>query len=634
MRHHVLSVSGGTVSGVEAVGEEGRIWGVSITPDSLDPVTVEIEPDLECELPGAICTADGRRLFNRMVLTVEPVEHHPATGAPTIVGTVEVGETLTVDTSGISDADGLTNVSYSYQWVSYDGNSYTDIQGATDSTYTLVPADEGKAFKVRVSFTDDAGFRESLTSELAHSERPYGLAATELDGAVVLTWKIPVGTDKRSAFQILRNRPELGETEPLVHVEYTQGHATYYTDTDVEPGVLYVYRVKGADFFGLRRAGVRPGVDTRSEAPTAQRRGAPAIIGTAQVGETLTADTSGISDADGLTNATITYQWMADDSDIVGATVSTYTLGAGDEGRAVRVRVLFTDDAGNEETVNSEPTAIVSAAPMPLTDTSRPNVVLILADDLGWGDIRSNNPDSSMTTPNIDGIAAAGVKFNDAHSPSSVCSPTRYGLLTGRYAWRTWLPRGTLSVHDRPLIGHGRPTLGTLLQGHRYRTAAVGKWHLGMDFARLTDIDAVDEINRGVDFEAEILDGPLDHGFDEFFGTATNLNRGARIYISDRRFVAHPDRDPRSDPGFFEFDEVLDRLTVEAVDFIERTAPTSDPFFLYLPLHTPHVPLVPAGTSTGRQGSATMPTLWRRWIGRSARFWTRSTGWGPATTRW
>ena len=101
------------------------------------------------------------------------------------------------------------------------------------------------------------------------------------------------------------------------------------------------------------------------------------------------------------------------------------------------------------------------------------NIVLILADDLGWGDVQTNNPDSAMTTPRIDGIAAAGAYFTDTHSPSSVCSPTRYGLLTGRYAWRSWLHAGVLNAYDRLLIGADRPTLGTLLQGHGYRTAAI-----------------------------------------------------------------------------------------------------------------------------------------------------------------
>ena len=250
LRDQVLSVSGGTVSGVEAVDSDNRIWAVSVTPEVRIPVTVEIEADLDCELAEAVCAADGRRLFNPMELTVQPRPNNRATGAPTISGTVDVGETLTADTSGVSDADGMTGATLSYQWMSYDGSRYTDIAGATDSSYTPVPADEGSAFRVRVSFTDAAGYEESLTSARARSVRPYELAAAASDAAVVLTWKLPAAWSSSRTFQILRNRPELGEAEPLVHVRYTNAEALTYTDTDVEPGVLYVYRVSGVNFLG------------------------------------------------------------------------------------------------------------------------------------------------------------------------------------------------------------------------------------------------------------------------------------------------------------------------------------------------------------------------------------------------
>ena len=306
-----------------------------------------------------------------------------------------------------------------------------------------------------------------------------------------------------STFQILRNRPELGETEPLVHVRYIQTAANTYTDTDVEPGVLYVYRVKGVDPFG------------------------------------------------------------------------------------------YTDEASQPVEIRTEDTG---AAP------ARPNVVIILADDLGWGDVQTNNPDSAMTTPRIDGIAAAGAYFTDAHTPSSVCTGTRYGLLTGRYSWRSWMTSGVLDGHARPLIGPDRPTLGTLLQGHGCRTAAIGKWHLGMDFARLSDVDEVTALNRGIDFRAEIVDGPLDHGFHEFFGTSANLRDAPAVYIDNRRFVANPETPGHPASGFLPYKEVLDRLTEEAVSFIEREGQTDEPFFLYLPLTSPHVPLAPDEDFAGLTG--------------------------------
>ena len=295
----------------------------------------------------------------------------PATGLPAITGTVQVGETLTADVSGIGDADGLDNVSFSYQWIRSDGTTDTDITGATGSTYTLADGDEGKAIKVRVSFTDDAGNEESLTSAPVALDRPYGLTAAVSDGAVVLTWKPPVGQSYMFDYQILRNRPELGEAEPLVYVTYTETEETTYTDTDVEPGVLYVYRVKAvADVFGRLGEASEP-VEIRTAEPTlgenSPATGAPAIGGTVQVGETLTADTAGIADGDGLDNVSFTYQWVADDTDVAEATGSSYTLVAADEGKAIKVRVSFTDDEGNTETLTSAATSAVTAAPTQLT---------------------------------------------------------------------------------------------------------------------------------------------------------------------------------------------------------------------------------------------------------------------------
>ena len=269
----------------------------------------------------------------------------------------------------IADQDGLDNASFSYQWLAGDA----EISGATGSTYVLTDADAGKGFRVRVSFTDDAGYEESLTSELVGPERPHGLNALESDGAVMLTWKPPVVlSNLRSLvyYQILRNRPELEETEPQVYVEYMRADETSYTDTGVGPEVLYVYRVKAADHFGRLGEASDP-VEIRTSESVPVRNipasGAPAITGTAQVGETLSALTSGIADTDGLENATFTYQWIRSDggtdTDIAGATGSTYTLTDAEEGKNVKVRVSFTDDAGNEETLTRNATGSAAAAP-------------------------------------------------------------------------------------------------------------------------------------------------------------------------------------------------------------------------------------------------------------------------------
>ena len=303
------------------------------------------------------------------VVAVATKSNNPATGVPTISGAAQVGETLTAETSGIEDDDGLSNPTFSYQWTRNDGSTDSGIQDATGSTYTLTSDDEGKTIKVRVSFTDDAGNEEALTSPPLDPSRPYGLTATASGRTVVLNWKPPAVFLYLYDYQILRHRPELGETEPLVYVD-TGTDETTYTDTDVEPGVLYVYQVKAANFFGrLSKASEPVEIRTPTWTPVenSPATGAPTISGTAQVGQTLTADTSDIADADGLDKATFTYRWLADDTDISGATGSTYTLTGSDAGKAIKVRVAFTDDAGNQESLTSAETSAVAAALIPLT---------------------------------------------------------------------------------------------------------------------------------------------------------------------------------------------------------------------------------------------------------------------------
>ncbi len=303
------------------------------------------------------------------VVAVATKPNNPAIGVPTISGAAQVGETLTADTSGIDDDDGLSNPTFSYQWTRNDGSTDSGIQDATGSTYTLTSDDEGKTIKVRVSFTDDAGNEEALTSPPLDPSRPYGLTATASGRTVVLNWKPPAVFPYLYDYQILRHRPELGETEPLVYVD-TGTDETTYTDTDVEPGVLYVYRVKAANFFTrLSKASEPAEIRTPSWTPVenSPATGAPTISGAAQVGETLTADMSGIADADGLANATYSYQWLVDDIDITGATGASYTLADSDEGKAMKVRVTFTDDARNEESLTSQATAAVEARANNLT---------------------------------------------------------------------------------------------------------------------------------------------------------------------------------------------------------------------------------------------------------------------------
>ena len=388
MRDHALVVSGGTVT--DAAGVDGRkdLWELTVEPTSTGPVSILVLQGRACTETGALCTADGRSLTSSLALRVAgpqaaPV-NSPATGRPTISGTAQVGETLTADTSDIGDADGLTNVTFSYQWLANDGTSDTDIAGETDSSYTLAASDEGKTIKVRVSFTDDAANEETLTSgataEVAgevtagvRAEPPGAprnlTGAANADGTVTLSWDAPKD-DSVTGYQILRRRPSEGEGTLLVHVNDTGSTATEYTDNDVTPDVLHAYRVKAINAVGLSRRSNFVNMTPALPAEPAQNSpatGRPAISGTAQVGETLTADTSGIGDADGLTNVAYSYQWIANDgtsdTDIQDATGSTHTLVSDDEGKTIKVRVTFTDDAGDGESLTSTATAMVTARP-------------------------------------------------------------------------------------------------------------------------------------------------------------------------------------------------------------------------------------------------------------------------------
>ena len=276
VQDHAFTVTGGSVTYVRRLDPPSNIrWEITVTPGSGADVTIALNATTDCSAQGAICTEDGRMLSGGLQLAVPgpntpatETPNTPATGSPTISGAVQVGETLTADTTGISDDDGLYYAAFAYQWLADDAELY----GANTSAYTLVADDEGKAIKVSVSFTDDAGNDEELTS-----------AATSAVAAAPPT-------------------------------------------------------------------------------PNTPATGAPTITGAVQVGETLTADTTGISDGDGLYYAAFAYQWLADDAELYGANTSAYTLVAADEGKAIKVSVSFTDGDGNDEQLTSAATGAVAAA--------------------------------------------------------------------------------------------------------------------------------------------------------------------------------------------------------------------------------------------------------------------------------
>lgn len=249
-------------------------------------------------------------------------------------------------------------------------------------------------------------------------------------------------------------------------------------------------------------------------------------------------------------------------------------------------------------------------------DRSRPNIVVILTDDQGYGDVSAYNPAGKIPTPHIDQLAREGVRFTDAHSGSSVCTPTRYGLLTGRYAWRTRLKKGVLWSNGDTLIEPGRPTLASVLRSRGYHTAVVGKWHLGLHWSAKPGASVDRETAQGptdwIDYTGPVTGGPLAAGFDEFFGIPASLDMRDYVYVENERVVEPPTATlpgiEFGKPGFyragpagpsFRIEAVLETFTRRAVDVIERRSRTGEPFFLYLPLAAPHTPMVPTGAFVG-----------------------------------
>lgn len=224
-----------------------------------------------------------------------------------------------------------------------------------------------------------------------------------------------------------------------------------------------------------------------------------------------------------------------------------------------------------------------------------PNIVYIICDDLGYGDVQVLNPDrGKIATPNIDKLASEGMTFTDAHSASSVCTPTRYALLTGRYAWRTSLQKGVLGggkVHE-PLIAEDRLTVPALLKKSGYNTACIGKWHLGFQFVDENDNEiniSRDGKSYGVPMGTKVLNGPITRGFDTYFG----FHHSAKMetVINDDKVI---DEMPVI--------RMLETLGDKACNYIVEKSQNSDPFFLYLALNSPHSPVVPSEKWQGKSG--------------------------------
>ena len=598
LRDHAFTVTGGTVTNARRLeaGKNAR-WEITVQPDGNADVTVSLPATTDCANQGAVCASDGRTLSTGVELVTPGPPNSAATGAPTISGTAQVGETLTAATTDISDDDGLTNATFNYQWVSNDGTSDSDIADAAASAYTLAAADSGRTIRVRVTFTDDGGIEESLTSAATTAVAaglpgvPGGLRVSVNDtGKLDLSWTVPTGNGGSAITGYnVQWKESAGSWDTAEDVSETTVSGTSHTVSGLADGTEYTFRiitvnsagdspvsaeesgtprettaptvasaaadgaaltltfseelteapVPAATTFTVSVGGSQRGVDSAaisgstvtltlasavtstdevtvsyavpsetaaarlkdlsdnaaesfadravtnntaavqtpltagihdqptshdgqsaftfelrfSETPkddfsyrtlrdhaftmtggevtnagrlepgknirweitvtpdgnagvtiilpattdcasqgaictgdgrmlsaevevtvsgpgsqqssqeNSAATGAPTISGTAQVGDSLTADTSGIADADGLTSATFAYRWLADDAEISGATGSSYTLTSSEQGKTIKVRVAFTDDAGNAESLTSDATAAVAARP-------------------------------------------------------------------------------------------------------------------------------------------------------------------------------------------------------------------------------------------------------------------------------
>ncbi len=266
-----------------------------------------------------------------------------------------------------------------------------------------------------------------------------------------------------------------------------------------------------------------------------------------------------------------------------------------------------------------------------LAATTKPNVVVILADDLGYGDVQCYNPErGKIPTPHLDRLAREGMRFTDGHSSSGVCSPSRYALLTGRYHWRTRLQAGIVTLWQGPLIAPDRLTIAGLAKQHGYRTACIGKWHLGENWAIAPEKRKYFENARGAakspataehraawaeTFSQPIADGPTTRGFDEYFGTDVP-NWPPYAFIENDRVQGIPTEFPPDElftrknllslrgPALkdWKLEAILPALRDRAVDFIARQAQAKQPFLLYLPLTTPHTPLAVNAEWQGKSG--------------------------------
>ena len=250
--------------------------------------------------------------------------------------------------------------------------------------------------------------------------------------------------------------------------------------------------------------------------------------------------------------------------------------------------------------------AVLSGCAQQPQEQKKPNIVFIFADDMGYGDVSALNENSKIQTTNIDRIASEGVTFTDAHSSSSVSTPSRYSLLTGRYNWRSDLKSGVLMGYNKALISPDRRTIASVLRDQGYQTACIGKWHLGWDW---NNIEAGKD---SVDFSKPITNGPTTRGFDYFYGIIASLDMAPYVYVENDMPTALPDRETVNDgmkywrkgptASDFDHEQTLPNFINRAVDYIHDKSKEDKPFYLYLPLPAPHTPILPIKEYQGKSG--------------------------------
>lgn len=240
-------------------------------------------------------------------------------------------------------------------------------------------------------------------------------------------------------------------------------------------------------------------------------------------------------------------------------------------------------------------------------ETKRPNIIYILADDMGYGDVSALDANGKIKTTNLDMMVSEGMHFRDAHTSSSVSTPSRYSILTGRYNWRSELQSGVNWSFSKPLIERDRPTVATMLSQNGYNTAVIGKWHLGLGWAKFGAGE------NDVTYDQPLSFSPNDNGFDYSFIMSASLDIPPYIYIRNGEFTA-PVRDTiKGQEGYgfyregaiaddFDINTTLERFTQESINYINDKSKEDKPFFLYFPLTAPHTPILPPEEFQGKSG--------------------------------